>query len=175
MLKIISIALLFSLSLFSQEDLPNNENQDTTYDAQYREGYEEGYKNLDDGIVEGYYDFDENTAEEKAKVIVRRFTAIWCGPCRTYAPIYKKVEDKFKNNNDVFVTSHYNDNRGDQEDFAQITKYEVRSIPTTIIIIPSQNNKIYFKRSGIISQKTLNKKIKRALKSIEKKRMTKEK
>lgn len=163
MLKLLSLLLILSLSLYSQSE-PNKHEEETGYDIKYRDGYTLGYESTgEDGISDGYQ--DAFPSEEEAKVIVRRFTASWCGYCRKYAPIFEKVKEQYKNNSDVFFITHYSDHRADAEDFAQAEKFGVRGIPTTVITLPIKDNKVIFNQSGILSEKSLKKRIKRALKS----------
>jgi thioredoxin 1 len=58
-------------------------------------------------------------------LVVKRFTATWCGPCKTLAPIMMTVQ--IKNPTVQFQTI-------DIEDSPQIAKdYGIRSVPTVIL------------------------------------------
>lgn len=58
-------------------------------------------------------------------VTVKKFSAAWCGPCRTLAPIMNEVKTQFSNvkfeEYDVDVA------------YEEATKYGVRSVPTVVI------------------------------------------
>jgi thiol-disulfide isomerase/thioredoxin len=56
---------------------------------------------------------------------VKKFSAAWCGPCRTLAPIINEVKTQFTNvifeDYDVDVA------------YDEATKYGIRSVPTIIM------------------------------------------
>ena len=58
-------------------------------------------------------------------VTVKKFSAVWCGPCRALAPVINEVKSNFSNvkfeEYDVDVA------------YEAATKYGVRSVPTVII------------------------------------------
>ena len=58
-------------------------------------------------------------------VTVKKFSAVWCGPCRALAPVINEVKSNFSNvkfeEYDVDVA------------YEEATKYGVRSVPTVII------------------------------------------
>ena len=58
-------------------------------------------------------------------VTVKKFSAVWCGPCRALAPVMNEVKSNFSNvkfeDYDVDVA------------YEEATKYGVRSVPTVII------------------------------------------
>jgi len=61
---------------------------------------------------------------------VKKFSALWCGPCKTLGPIMDKVMPEYS---DVIYTKvdidEDKDNGGEE-----ITKYGVRSVPTVILL-----------------------------------------
>jgi thioredoxin 1 len=61
----------------------------------------------------------------KQMVTVKKFSAVWCGPCRALAPVINEVKTQFSNvifeDYDVDVA------------YDEATKYGVRSVPTIII------------------------------------------
>jgi thioredoxin 1 len=61
----------------------------------------------------------------KQMVTVKKFSAVWCGPCRALAPVMNEVKTQFSNvifeDYDVDVA------------YDEATKYGVRSVPTIII------------------------------------------
>ena len=58
-------------------------------------------------------------------VTVKKFSAVWCGPCRALAPVINEVKSNFSNvkfeEYDVDVA------------YEEATKYGIRSVPTVII------------------------------------------
>lgn len=58
-------------------------------------------------------------------VTVKKFSAVWCGPCRTLAPVMNEVKSNFSN-------VKFEDYDVD-EAYEEATKYGVRSVPTVII------------------------------------------
>jgi thioredoxin 1 len=59
-------------------------------------------------------------------ITVKRFTARWCGPCRMLAPIMNNLETEYPQ-----VTFEVIDT---EESPLEVTKYDIRSIPTVIIL-----------------------------------------
>ena len=58
-------------------------------------------------------------------VIVKKFSAAWCGPCRMLAPMFEQVKTGYSN-----VTF---ENIDIDEDYDSVQKYGVSSVPTVII------------------------------------------
>jgi thioredoxin 1 len=56
---------------------------------------------------------------------VKKFSAVWCGPCKMLAPIMEGMKPKFKNVNFVNIDV-------DQQ-FETASKYGIRSVPTVVI------------------------------------------
>lgn len=78
----------------------------------------------------------ENFEEEvlnSNKTVLIDFYAEWCGPCKAYAPIIEKFASE---NNDIKVVKV---NVDEAQDMAM--KYQVMSIPTTLIIKNGQEIK----------------------------------
>jgi len=63
--------------------------------------------------------------KKEQMVTVKKFSAVWCGPCRALAPVMNEVKSNFSNvkfeDYDVDVA------------YEEATKYGVRSVPTVII------------------------------------------
>lgn len=75
---------------------------------------------------------------------VKRFTATWCGPCRTLAPIVERV--KASTPGVTFETIDVDD----QPEVAR--RYGVRSVPTIVF----ENNGVEVRRTvGVQSESTL--------------------
>jgi thioredoxin 1 len=58
-------------------------------------------------------------------VTVKKFSAVWCGPCRALAPVINDIKGNFSNVRfeDIDI----------DEDYANVEKYGVRSVPTVVI------------------------------------------
>jgi thioredoxin 1 len=58
-------------------------------------------------------------------VTVKKFSAVWCGPCRALAPVMTEIKKQFSN-------LKFEDYDVD-EAYDEATKYGIRSVPTIII------------------------------------------
>ena len=58
-------------------------------------------------------------------VTVKKFSAVWCGPCRALAPVMTEIKGQFSN---VKFEEYDVD-----EAYEEATKYGVRSVPTVVI------------------------------------------
>ena len=58
-------------------------------------------------------------------VTVKKFSAVWCGPCRALTPVMNEIKGQFSN-----VT--FEDYDVD-EAYDEATQYGIRSVPTVII------------------------------------------
>jgi thioredoxin 1 len=58
-------------------------------------------------------------------VVVKKFSAIWCGPCRALAPVITEIKGQFSN---VKFEEYDVDN-----DVDEVVKYNIVSVPTVII------------------------------------------
>lgn len=67
-------------------------------------------------------------------VTVKKFSAVWCGPCRALAPVMNEVKTQFSN-------VKFEDYDVD-EAYEEATKYGIRSVPTVII----EKNGVEFER-----------------------------
>jgi thioredoxin 1 len=59
-------------------------------------------------------------------VTVKKFSAVWCGPCRALAPVMNEIKGQFSNVKfeDIDI-DEYSD---------ETEKYGVRSVPTVVIV-----------------------------------------
>lgn len=74
-------------------------------------------------------------------VTVKKFSAAWCGPCRTLAPMMNEVKTQFSNVKfeDVDV----------DENYELASQYGIRSVPTVII---EKNGKEVQRFAGVQSK-----------------------
>lgn len=67
---------------------------------------------------------------------VLKFYADWCGPCRIYAKVFEEVSEQLKDK------AKFSNINIEKDDTGLTTKYNVESIPTTVVI-KEGNTKIY--------------------------------
>lgn len=60
------------------------------------------------------------------------FYAVWCGPCKTIAPILEELAEEYQN--DIYI---YKIDTDEEEELAQL--FDIRSIPT-LLFIPMNGN-----------------------------------
>jgi len=77
---------------------------------------------------------------------VIKYWAIWCGPCRIYAPVFDNVKDKFKDHDIEFIDV----NVEEESEYRQ--KYKVSSIPYTVI---EENGVMVKHKTGYMDENTL--------------------
>ncbi|WML89896.1 thioredoxin [Thiothrix lacustris] len=85
----------------------------------------------------------EETITENGIVIID-FWAPWCGPCRTFSPIFDKVSD---NHTDIVFAKV---NTEEEEELAR--HFQIRSIPTLMIF---REQVILFAEAGMLSEPQL--------------------
>ena len=84
----------------------------------------------------------------KNRSVLIKFFAVWCGPCRQFAPILEKFA---ANHPEVDV---YEMDIDPQENIQVIEKFAISTVPT---IICFRNGEITFRTSGFLNQRDLDK------------------
>ena len=74
-------------------------------------------------------------------VTVKKFSAVWCGPCRMLAPVMNEIKSKYPN---VKFEEYDVDVEVDE-----VMKYGVTSVPTVIIV---KNGELFERFVGVQSQ-----------------------
>lgn len=74
-------------------------------------------------------------------VVVKKFSATWCGPCRALAPVINEIKGQFSN---VRFEEYDVDNEVDE-----VVKYNVTSVPTVII---EKNGQLIERFTGLSSK-----------------------
>jgi thioredoxin 1 len=57
---------------------------------------------------------------------VKKFSAVWCGPCRALAPVMNEIKGQFEN---VKFIDYDVD-----EAFDEASEYGIRSVPTVVLV-----------------------------------------
>lgn len=60
-------------------------------------------------------------------LVVKRFSASWCGPCRMLKPVFNELSEQYSSNGVQFLEVDIDDN------IDEASKYGVRSVPTVIL------------------------------------------
>lgn len=84
--------------------------------------------------------------ENETEKILVKFSTKWCGPCKTYSPIFEQFITENPNVKCLAIDCN------EEPDIAH--KFNVMSIPTTMII---QNNKELVRKTGILQKEDLTK------------------
>jgi len=79
---------------------------------------------------------------------VLKFYADWCGPCRIYAKVFEEVSEQLKDK------AKFSNINIEKDDTGLTTKYNVESIPTTVVI-KEGGTKIYKGRMDSKSLKSV--------------------
>ncbi len=89
-------------------------------------------------------DTNFNKTVEKNDIIIIDFWAPWCGPCKSFGPVYEKVSDEYPE----IVFGKVNT----EEQQALAGHFQIRSIPTTVIL---KENIAVFQQAGVIPEEGL--------------------
>ncbi len=83
-----------------------------------------------------------------SKPSVLEFGAAWCVPCKVFAPIFEKVKNTYSDKVDFHT---YDTETPEGEKLSD--KFAVSGLPTVIIL--DSSSKVFFRKSGIMDEKTL--------------------
>ena len=81
-------------------------------------------------------------------LLVKRYTATWCGPCKQLAPVFAELQNEMTNEPDqiVFQTIDVDQNRD------AALEANVSSVPTVVI---EKNGKQVYRFSGVLPKTTI--------------------
>ncbi len=82
-----------------------------------------------------------NPTVEDNKIVIIDFWAAWCGPCKSFAPIFEKTAEKYP---DIAFAKL---NTEEQQGIA--SHFQIRSIPTTMIL---KEQVVVFQEAGVLPE-----------------------
>jgi thioredoxin 1 len=108
-------------------------------------------KNLPDSIVHlrTPQDYDNLVKKHPDTEIIIDFGAEWCGPCKMYEPIFKKLQKEYK---DDFIFAKIDVD----ENPVMARKYAITGVPTTLIL---KNNELKDKIVGLMNPEGMKQKL----------------
>jgi len=77
-------------------------------------------------------------------IVIIDFWAPWCGPCKSFGPIFEKASEKFSDIAFAKVNT--------EEEQALGGHFQIRSIPTTMIM---KEQVIVFSQAGVLSEENI--------------------
>jgi len=77
-------------------------------------------------------------------IVIIDFWAPWCGPCKSFGPIFEKASEKFTDIAFAKVNT--------EEEQALGGHFQIRSIPTTMIM---KEQVIVFSQAGVLSEENI--------------------
>lgn len=139
-LLIIVLIIAFIVILILMNTFLNNQNEQKINNENESENKEESKVEV---LKVTSKNFEEEVLQSKQTVIVD-FYADWCGPCRMLAPIMEEIASE---NKDIKVVKV---NIDEAQNLA--VKYDVMSIPTTVVI----KNGVEVNRTvGLVGKETI--------------------
>ena len=90
-------------------------------------------------------DLNKLSKEFNDKIIIIDFWAVWCSPCKTFAPIFEKIQQEYYQDF-VFVKINVDENP------IVAQRYGISSIPTTLFI---KGGQFLRKLVGVMNYATL--------------------
>ena len=77
-------------------------------------------------------------------VTIKKFSAVWCGPCRALAPVMTQIKESYNGNSNIKFEEI------DIDEYSEATaQYNVTSVPTVII---EKNGEIVERFTGLSSK-----------------------
>ena len=86
-----------------------------------------------------------NDEVQKSQIAILDFWAPWCGPCKSFAPIFEKVAGE---NPDILFGKI-----NTEEEQALAQHFQIRSIPTVMIL---KEGIVVFNQAGMLPEEALN-------------------
>ena len=86
--------------------------------------------------------FEQTVTENE--IVIMDFWAPWCGPCKSFGPIFEKTSQQFPDIAFAKVNT--------EEEQALGSHFQIRSIPTTMIM---KEQIVVFSQSGVLSEEAI--------------------
>jgi len=77
--------------------------------------------------IQGEEEFNKLLKDFPEKIVIIDFWAVWCGPCKIFAPIFEKLHQEYQHDF-LFVKINVDDNPN------IALKFGISSIPSTVFI-----------------------------------------
>ncbi len=87
--------------------------------------YKNKYKNLKNEINKKIH-LEGGGISEKKKLIL--FKAEWCGHCKSFKPVWEKLQKEYEKNDDVELVTYDSDNNK-----LEMLMYKINSFPTILL------------------------------------------